>query len=96
MPNSNINKKVETVGITCKLQKTKLAVPDIYPILCFVMAKATSKVFIIIFENLGRAGEEPEECRKALIVSRFKKNEQGNGGDHSAEFQCPKNIISEY
>lgn len=65
MPNSNINKKAEAVGITCKLQKTKLAVPDIHPILCFEMTKSTSKVFIIIFENVGRRGTEPEEWRRA-------------------------------
>lgn len=96
MPNSNINKKVEAVGITRKLQTTKAAMPETYLILRFAMAKATSKVFILIFENLGKTGEEPEEWRRAQIVSRFKKNKQGNGGDHSAKFQCPKNIISEY
>lgn len=96
MPNSNFNKKMEAVGITLKLQRTKVAMPETYLTPRFEMAKATFKVFVIIFENLRRPGEEPEEWRRAQIVSRFKKNEQVNGGDRSAKFKCPKNIISEY
>lgn len=46
-------------------RRRKFVTQKTFPIVHYETAKASSELFIIIFENLGRTGWEPEEWRRA-------------------------------